>query len=61
MIQITMMALRKAPGEFIYHRVFKHNEEIEITHKGKPIARIIPTDENWIKSNRKALNKLRRP
>lgn len=36
--KITMMTLRKSPGEFIYWRVYKNREEFVITHKGKSIA-----------------------
>ena len=60
MKRITMMDLRKAPGEFIYHQVYRHNQEIIITHKGKDVAKIIPTDENWLAANAVAWRILRK-
>jgi len=52
-IKITMMQLRKEPGEYINHQVYKHGQTIVITHCGKEIAQICPIDSTFIDSNGK--------
>lgn len=42
-MKITMMQLRKEPGEWIHHQVYKHGQTVIITHCGKDIAQICPT------------------
>jgi len=49
--KISMMQLRREPGEYIYHQVFKHEETIIVTHKGKEIAQICPIETTVIHSN----------
>ena len=42
MREITMMQLRKSPGLYIYWEVGHNKQSFILTHKGKPIAKIIP-------------------
>ncbi len=58
-----MMKLRSKPGEWIYHRVWKHGETITITHHGKEIAQICPVDNIVIDSKGRGTKPLtyRRP
>jgi len=50
MITITMMQLRKEPGEYIDHLVGRHNETVIITKNGKPIAQLCPLESTTIDS-----------
>jgi len=40
--KITMMQLRKEPGEYFYRRCFKGRESFVVTYQGKAIAKIEP-------------------
>lgn len=42
--EITMMQLRKQPGEWIYYQVFRQAKTLIITHSGKQIAVIKPIE-----------------
>ena len=41
---ITMMQLRKSPGEYFWWRCFRNGESFIVTHGGKEIAKIVPLD-----------------
>lgn len=41
---ITMMQLRKAPGEYA-HRCYKHGESFIVTSQGRPVFKMIPIDD----------------
>lgn len=43
--QITMMQLRREPGEYFYRRCFKGGETFVVTYQGKEIAKIVPITE----------------
>lgn len=48
---ITMMDLRKHPGEYA-HRVYKHGESFLVTNQGRPVFKMVPVEEETIiKSN----------
>ena len=47
-MKVTMMELRKQPGEYIYHQVYKHGQTVIITHSGKEIAQICPLENTII-------------
>lgn len=49
-IKITMMELRREPGEWIHHQVWKHGQTILITHCGKNIAIISSIQDTIIDS-----------
>jgi len=58
MKKITMMQLRKKPGEYFYWLVGRNKESFIITNQGKPVAKIIPHDDmlienmfNWIRKS----------
>ena len=42
---ITAMDFRKRPGYFFF-RVAQDHESFIITHQGKPVARLVPMDED---------------
>jgi prevent-host-death family protein len=44
---ITMMQLRKAPGDYA-HRAYKHGETFIVTSQGRPIFKIVPIDDMTI-------------
>ena len=41
---ITMMQLRKSPGEYA-HLVYKHGESFLVTSQGRPVFRMVPVDD----------------
>jgi antitoxin (DNA-binding transcriptional repressor) of toxin-antitoxin stability system len=41
---ITMMQLRKEPGEYA-HRVYKHGESFLVTNQGRPMFCMVPVSE----------------
>ena len=41
---ITMMDLRKRPGEYA-HLVYKHNESFLVTSQGRPMFKMVPVEE----------------
>lgn len=41
---ITMMQLRKAPGEYA-HQASKHGESFLVTSQGRPVFKIVPVEE----------------
>jgi len=53
--EVTMMQLRAQPGEYFYHRVYKHDETIIVTHMGRPIAQICPLDVTEITGDGKII------
>jgi prevent-host-death family protein len=44
---ITMMQLRKAPGEYA-HRAYKHGESFLVTSQGRPVFKIVPVGDTTI-------------
>jgi len=48
MKKITMMQLRKSPGLYIYREVGHNKKSFIITNKGKPVAKIIPTERSGV-------------
>ena len=48
---ITMMQLRKATGLYIYWAVGHNKKSFIITHKGKPIVKIIPIKKEKNETN----------
>jgi len=44
---ITMTQLRAAPGEYA-HLVYKHGESFLVTSQGRPVFRMVPTEEATI-------------
>lgn len=44
---ITMMQLRKAPGEYA-HQVSRHGESFLVTSQGRPVFRIVPVEEDTV-------------
>ena len=44
---ITMMQLRKQPGEYA-HLVSRHGESFLVTAGGKPVFKMIPVEENTV-------------
>jgi antitoxin (DNA-binding transcriptional repressor) of toxin-antitoxin stability system len=44
---ITMMQLRKQPGEYC-HLVSRHGESFLVTANGKPVFRMVPVEENTV-------------
>ena len=48
---ITMMDLRKRPGEYA-HLVYKHGESFLVTSQGRPVFKIVPIeDETTVKAD----------
>jgi len=47
-MKVTMMELRREPGEWIHHQVWKHGKTVIITHCGKEIAQICPIETTTI-------------
>lgn len=41
---ITMMDLRKSPGEFA-HQVHKHGESFLVTSQGRPVFKMVPVSD----------------
>jgi prevent-host-death family protein len=41
---ITMMDLRKRPGEYA-HLVYKHGESFLVTSQGRPVFKMVPVEE----------------
>lgn len=41
---ITMMQLRKSPGEYA-HQVYKHGESFLVTSQGRPVFKMVPVEE----------------
>ncbi len=41
---ITMMQLRKSPGEYA-HLVYKHGESFLVTSQGRPVFRMVPVED----------------
>jgi len=41
---ITMMDLRKSPGEFC-HLVSRHGESFLVTSQGKPVFKMVPVED----------------
>lgn len=44
---ITMMDLRKSPGEYA-HLVYKHGESFLVTNQGRPVFKMVPVEEGII-------------
>lgn len=44
---ITMMQLRKSPGEYA-HLVYKHGESFLVTSQGRPVFKMVPISEDTI-------------
>jgi prevent-host-death family protein len=44
---ITMMELRKKPGEYA-HLVYKHGESFLVTSQGRPVFKMVPIEETTI-------------
>ena len=44
---ITMMDLRKRPGEYA-HEVYKHGESFLVTNQGRPVFKMVPVEEETI-------------
>jgi antitoxin (DNA-binding transcriptional repressor) of toxin-antitoxin stability system len=40
---ITMMDLRKSPGEYA-HDVYRHGEAFLVTSQGRPVFKMVPVD-----------------
>ena len=41
---ITMMDLRKRPGEYA-HQVYKHGESFLVTNQGRPVFKMVPVED----------------
>ena len=41
---ITMMDLRKSPGEYA-HLVYKHGESFLVTSQGRPVFKMVPVSD----------------
>ena len=41
---ITMMDLRKRPGEYA-HEVYKHGKSFLVTNQGRPVFKIVPCED----------------
>ncbi len=41
---ITMMDLRKRPGEYA-HEVYKHGESFLVTNQGRPVFKMVPVED----------------
>lgn len=44
---ITMMDLRKRPGEYA-HEVYKHGESFLVTNQGHPVFKMVPVEDTTI-------------
>lgn len=44
---ITMMDLRKRPGEYA-HLVYKHGESFLVTSQGRPVFKMVPVEERTV-------------
>lgn len=44
---ITMMQLRKAPGEYA-HLIYKHGESFMVTNQGRPVFKMIPVEDTTV-------------
>lgn len=44
---ITMMQLRKQPGEYA-HLVSRHGESFLVTAQGKPVFKIVPVNQDTV-------------
>ena len=44
---ITMMQLRKAPGEYA-HLVSRHGESFLVTAQGKPVMKLMPVHDSTV-------------